>query len=551
MRQGIQAVGLSVVGVVVLAGLSGCTAAPTLDSYLSQEVSWSSCDAELLSPAEMQGEVFTAALDAGEVSCAHVRVPATYAGESTGAEFDLQLMRVGSADADMGTVFINPGGPGGSGVEQVQYSEFPAELLDHYSFIGFDPRGVNFSPFSDGREIRCDDEADLVTYFTGEVSPSTVAEYEENVVMSNEVITACEEANPLWWTLSTANVVQDLEVLRSVVTGDAPLNFIGSSYGTTIAGAYATEFPEHVGKVVLDSPTTVDDDLIASAAEDAAGNEAKLRLYLQGYADYAGISFDEAFARLMEMKQLADEDQLIGFAGIEPNPEYETAMVSSEALFLHGIQSLNYYPEADALEAFNIAMDNLISDRWNATFEWIALDMDGYDADGLEGGTLEDKTIIRSNEYEIMSIVNAMDYSPDELSAEDEDRLEAALVEAAPLWSQLTEDASGFEYDGEEEFLDWASFAREDDSIPDPPTTPVPRSNTSGKQLLIIGSLYESVTPYSFAQDTAELFKSPLITVETGVHAPAAGYNNACINDVLIRYFVSQENIQSVTCPEE
>jgi pimeloyl-ACP methyl ester carboxylesterase len=543
------ALGIASVGGIVLAGLTGCSAPVPLETYLSQEVSWSSCEEDVILDPDFQSDVFSSALDMGEVACATVNVPASYSGDASGKEFALQLMRVGSASADLGTVFINPGGPGGSGVEQVQSSEFPAELLAHYSFIGFDPRGVNFSTFTDGTEIRCDDQADLSSYFTGEGSPSTDAEYEENISLSNEFQAQCAQDNPLWWTLSTENVVQDLEILRSVVTGDEPLNFIGSSYGTTIAGMYVTEFPEYVGKIVLDSPTTVESDVVATAVAEATANEAKFRLYLQGYAAHAGVSFDDAFAKVLEMKKLADDDQLIGFAGIQPNEEYETAMVSSEPLFIYGIQALNYYPETDAVELFIQGMDDLVSDQWNATFEWLALDLDGYDADSLEGDSLGAKDIIRSNEYEVMSIVNTMDYSAPPLSDEEQERIDVEIADVAPLLTKLYADVPEFDYSGEEEYVDWLALALEDDSIPDPSTTRPDRTNTSGKQLLIVGSLHESVTPFAYAQATAELLTSPLISVDTGIHAPAAYYDNACVNEVLIRFFVKQEIISSMNCP--
>lgn len=549
MRFGLRSLGASVAASLCLLGFTGCTVPVSLETYLSQDVKWSPCEEKVILADDMQSAVFSKALDAGDVYCTTVNVPAAYIGAANGKEFALQLMRVGSASADMGTVFINPGGPGGSGVEQVQSSEFPAELLAHYSFIGFDPRGVNFSTFTDGTEIRCDDQADLSSYFTGEGSPSTDAEYEENVSLSNEFQTECAQENPLWWTLSTESVVQDLEILRSVVTGNEPLNFIGSSYGTTIAGMYVTEFPEHVGKIVLDSPTTVDSDPIATAVADMTANEAKLRLYLQGYADHAGMSVDEAFATVLEMKKLADDDQLIGFAGIQPNEEYESAMVSSEWVLIHGIEALNYYPEADAVEIFIQAMDDLVSDQWNGTFEWLALDLDGYDADSLEGDSLGAKEIIRSNEYEVMSIVNTMDYSAPPLSDEEQERFDLETADLAPLLTELYADVPEFDYSGEEEYVDWLTLALEDDSIPDPSTIRPDRTNTSGKQLLIVGSLHESVTPFAFAQATAELLSSPLISVDSGIHAPAAYYDNACVNEVLIRFFVKQEVISSMNCP--
>lgn len=551
---GIRTLGATTVSLLLM-GLCGCSVSDAprdLTSYLSQDISWAECDSEQILPSDYQSSVFADALEGGSVSCAEVMVPAVYSGGAA-EEFSLALMKVraNSAEPDLGTVFINPGGPGGSGVEQVQSSEFPAELLAHYSFIGFDPRGVNFSTFRDGTEIRCDDQADLSSYFTGEVSPSNDEEYEENVRLSNEFQTECAHENPLWWTLSTENVVQDLEILRSAVTGDEPLNFIGSSYGTTIAGMYVTEFPNHVGKIVLDSPTSVDSNSVESAVAEMSANEAKLRLYLQAYADHSGVSFDEAFSTLLEMKQLADNDQLIGYAGIQPNEEYESAMVSSEWLLLHGIEALNYFPENDAVEIFIQGMDDLVADRWNGTFEWLALELDGYDADSLEGHSLGAKDIIRSNEYEVMSIVNTMDYAASPLTEDEQQQIETETDAVAPLLTQLFTDTPAYEYSGDLEYEDWLSIAREKESIPDPPTTPPVRTNKSGKQLLVVGSVHESVTPFTFAQETSQLLNSPLISVDSGVHAPAAYYNNTCINEVLVRYFVKNEVIESLNCPSD
>jgi hypothetical protein len=73
-------------------------------------------------------------------------------------------------------------------------------------------------------------------------------------------------------------------------------------------------------------------------------------------------------------------------------------------------------------------------------------------------------------------------------------------------------------------------------------------SNTSGRQLLVIGSLFESVTPFTFAKDTAELLGAALISVDSDVHAPAAGYSNQCINDALVSYFLCSELLEDKDC---
>jgi hypothetical protein len=212
------------------------------------------------------------------------------------------------------------------------------------------------------------------------------------------------------------------------------------------------------------------------------------------------------------------------------------------------MQMLNYYPEADAQEIFNIGIDNATTYAWNGSFEWLAFTLDGYDADSLDGASLAEKNILRSNEYEIRVIVNTMDFSLPPLTEDEQREWNTRVQEVAPLTWELYSDDSGYEYIGPPKGLDWRVIALDDDAIPDPPSVPFVPSNPSGKQLLIIGSLFESVTPFSFAEDTAKLLGSPLITVESDRHAPAAGYGIDCLNDVLIRYFLSEDTIEAKTC---
>jgi pimeloyl-ACP methyl ester carboxylesterase len=516
-----------------------------LKTYLSQTADWAECDADLLN-TDIQSKIFKSA----EVACSSILVPATYVGNAATEDFSIQMMRIHVAkDSDfLGTIFINPGGPGGSGIEQVQYSDFPKSLLAHYDIIGFDPRGVGASDFSDGTEIKCNDELDYTTYFVGEDSPSNEEELRGGVKASDDYYQDCVTNNPLWWTLSTAHVVVDLEVMRYVVTGDKPLNYIGSSYGTTIAGMYVTKYPKQVGKIVLDSPTTVDEHPIDSALEDAKGMEAKLTTYLKGYAKHAKISFEKAWSTLLEMRQLADDNQLIGFAGIEVSSVDSTYLVSRENLLIHGIHALNYFPEDTAQKYFNQSMDDLVKYHWNGNFEWFALNMDGYDANSLEGKSLKDKDLVRDNSYEVMAIVNSMDYKPADWTTDEQKTYDKKYEQIAPMWRELNLDSSGYQYFGKSIGLDWGDFALDDPKIPDPPAEPVKRSNTSGKPLLVIGSINESVTPFQFAKDTAKLLKSPLISVKSSVHAPAASYNVTCLNNVIIKYFVTDEPIESQTC---
>ncbi|MEK9536366.1 MAG: alpha/beta fold hydrolase, partial [Aquiluna sp.] len=316
-----------VTGGVVLA--SGCQSAGVADfgaalgesdpaeisDYAAQELAWGECDPEWLMESTPGNNRF---------ECASLDVPALYDSSTVDvSDFRIAMMRLSPESGDsLGTIFINPGGPGVSGMDQLQWSPFPDEMVANFTIIGFDPRGVGQSDFADGSEIHCSDELDLASYFE-ESSPGSEAELDEVAAVIDEFYDDCSTRNPYWWTLSTDNVVKDLDIMREVVTPGEPLNFIGSSYGTTIAGRYVSLFPEMVGKIVFDSPTTVDTDRIESALEGLAADEEKLRIYVQGYADNQGLTFDEAWDDVMEVKQLADDDMLYGFAGVIPVPEYE------------------------------------------------------------------------------------------------------------------------------------------------------------------------------------------------------------------------------------
>ncbi len=152
----------------------------------------------------------------------------------------------------LGTLFVNPGGPGGSGVEFLRTAPEQAfTALAGFDIVSWDPRGVGASVPA----------ADCGTAAEGPVEfhrPDTV-DPKQLVADAEAFIDSCvDRSGEILAHLSSANSARDLDLLRQAV-GDERLNYIGVSYGSMIGAAYATLFPGRTGAIVLDSPIDVEE----------------------------------------------------------------------------------------------------------------------------------------------------------------------------------------------------------------------------------------------------------------------------------------------------
>ena len=519
----------------------------------SSRISWGSCpdDYFVLNPPE--------SFDRSRVDCATIDVPAVYGGESGLPDFRLAMMRVrATGDAKkLGTLFVNPGGPGGSGIETIQYQQFPIAIYDSYDIVGFDPRGVLHSQPVSGEPIRCSDELDFAGYWTLELSPENDAQMEQFQRYEREYQSDCEGHNPAWWTLGTSNVVRDLELMREQVTGEADLNFLGSSYGTTIAAEYIRAFPDRIGHIVLDSPTSNVPETPASIVAQARSiNEHLLRL-VDGYADAKGLTRASVVGLLLQIREWGDNDKLRGFAGLEPFPDGSYARLSNEYMFHHGLFALTYQDTEQVQSSFNQAIDDLLAHKWNGFFEQLALSMDGYDVEQMILGYQDQEPYdphgyTRSNLFEINQMVNGIDRDlRNTRTRAQQAALNRKLKAAAPLFWSLTNDSSNFTYYDEHGGNEWSWAAFSDPDIPDPPNRIAPPTNLSGEPVLVIGSRDESTTPYQYAVGTAQDLKSTLITWDGDEHAPLAGFQHTCLNQIFVAYLVeSRLPDEPVTCTD-
>lgn len=546
-------VGFATVAAYSLSQLDSPTTPRENSSDGSSRISWGSCpdDYFVLNPPE--------SFDRSRVDCATIDVPAVYGGESGLPDFRLAMMRVrATGDAKkLGTLFVNPGGPGGSGIETIQYQPFPQAIYDSYDIVGFDPRGVLHSQPVSGEPIRCSDELDFAGYWTLELSPENDAQMEEFQSWEREYQSDCELRNPAWWTLGTSNVVRDLELMREQVTGEADLNFLGSSYGTTIAAEYIKAFPDRIGHIVLDSPTNNLPETPASIVVQARSiNEHLLRL-VDGYADAKGLTRASVVGLLLQIREWGDNDKLRGFAGLEPFPDGSYARLSNEYMFHHGLFALTYQDTEQVQSSFNQAIDDLLAYKWNGFFEQQALSMDGYDTEQMiqryqDQEPYDPHGYVRSNLFEINQMVNGIDRDlRNTRTRAQQAALNRKLKAAAPLFWSLTNGSSNFTYYDEHGGNEWSWAAFGDPDIPDPPNRTTPRTNLSGEPVLVIGSRDESTTPYRYAVRAAQDLNSMLITWDGDEHGPLAYFEHACLNEIFVAYLVEDRlPDEPVTCTD-
>jgi pimeloyl-ACP methyl ester carboxylesterase len=223
--------------------------------------------------------------------CADVRVPSDYNNTSAGY-LNVSLLRLSATDPKdrIGSLLVNPGGPGGSGVEFVREAAdaglIPTRLRKRFDIVGFDPRGVNAST-----EIRCIDNLDPQALL--DPSPDDATELEELVDAARDYAAECAKRNDTTLPyLSTDAVVQDLDVIRQAV-GDEKLTYLGFSYGTLIGSLYADRFPERVRAMVLDGAMDPSMDLEQFRAGQAIGFEKALTAFLDDCAAQTTCAFHE------------------------------------------------------------------------------------------------------------------------------------------------------------------------------------------------------------------------------------------------------------------
>jgi pimeloyl-ACP methyl ester carboxylesterase len=222
--------------------------------------------------------------------CATVPAPLDY-DDPDGEQIGIAVIRLPAGDPDqrIGSLLLNPGGPGGSGFEfaRAVAKSLPVDVRARFDIVGFDPRGTNLST-----PLRCFDTFEqaiealpLIAY------PDTPDEERDWRVGDDKLAAACAgHGGAIRDHMSSADVARDMDLLRGAF-GDRKLNYLGFSYGSVLGQNYANLFPSRVRAFVIDA---VVDPVAWSTGHEGESRTTPVGTRI-GSADGSGRTLDEFF----------------------------------------------------------------------------------------------------------------------------------------------------------------------------------------------------------------------------------------------------------------
>ena len=460
----------------------GATAAPGdgLTRFYGQRLAWANCG--------------------GGFQCATLRVPLDYAHPQR-AQIGIAVVRHPAGDAAhrLGSLILNPGGPGGSGVDYARAATdvVSAPVLATYDIVGFDPRGVARSA-----PVSCVDDRQMDTFVAGDPDPQTAAEQDQVVAEAKLFDAGCQaRSGSLLPHVSTRDAARDMDVLRQAL-GDQRLNYMGKSYGTYLGAIYAELFPTRVGRMVLDGALDPSVGAQQQGRDQAAGFELELRSFLADCAKLGAgcptgadpVAGEQRIARL--------------FTAVRTKP-------------LPGVGGRQL---TEALAQTGIIAALYSTDTWGLLRQALTL---AFAGDGRGLMVLSDAYTDRgpdgryhSNEVAANIAVSCLD-QPQVRSVADVQALLPSYREASPLFGAA---------------LAWSDLPCAYWPVP-PEGKPHAVHAPGAAPILVVGTIRDPATPYRWAQGLAAQLSAALLTYEGDGHT-AYRRGSDCVDSAVDAYLL-------------
>lgn len=451
----------------------------TLSGYYAQEIDWKSCRQDF--------------------QCAILAVPIDYTKLSTGT-FEIALIKYEARTSKkLGSLIVNPGGPGGSGVDYAYAAEyiFSPAILDRYDIVGFDPRGVSRSA-----PIRCLTDKELDANNNSDSKPDNEAEFQQILHDTKKYVEKCKDKNKYLTSYSTANVARDLDILREAL-GDKQLNYMGKSYGTYLGTLYAYFFPDKVGRVVLDGAVDPSISNFQQSFTQAVGFD-------QAFTSFAADCVERKNCTLPKDKDaaIAEMQKLFNQAAQKRFPtKKKSGRLLSERMMVLGTASAMYDSQTGWPQLRRAIAE--AQKGYGDTFLKLADEYTGRQNDGS----------YPNNEFDSGAVIDCLDFNePRSVQQIRDDAKEFATK--APLFGPY------LAY-GE---VTCAFFNKESEIVIELITTANP--------VIIIGTTGDPATPYQWAQGLQKLLASPSLITRSGEGHTGQGQGSDCVDNLVNKYYL-------------
>ncbi len=453
-----------------------------LAKFYDQELTWKKCG--------------------GNLDCTRLTVPLDYADPS-GETVSIAVLRVRASQRDkrVGQLVVNPGGPGGSGIQYAAAGALQfGKLARRYDIVGFDPRGVGQS-----EGLTCVGTKDLDQLVAFDPDPDNDAERDEMDTLVKRFGDGClAKSGDLARHMSTDEVARDLDVLRQALK-EAKLDYMGASYGTLIGATYANLFPTHVGRMVLDGaldPSLSNEEL---SLQQAHGFEVALRSYVKDCVNrgncFLGDTVDAGVRRIQKF-----------LAAVEARPlPTDTDRELTEGLATLGVW-MPLYVES-YWGQLSSGLKQAFDDGRGSRLLSLA---DLYTSRGSEGYT--------DNSMNALYAVNCLDHS-DSIPTDDVPSHFAEFEKASPTFGKA------FAY-----------------SLSTCSSWPVKSGKVTkamaaagAPPIVVLGTTRDPATPVEWARALASQLDSGVYVERDGDGHTAYNQGNECIDTTVVRYLVDDK----------
>ena len=438
----------------------------------------------------------------GRNQCTEVLVPLDY-DNPTGETVELAVLRSPSTGPrPQGSLVVNPGGPGGSGVDFAAAASSIAspEVRSAFSIVGFDPRGVGLSD-----PLECLTDAETDALMSADPSPDTPSEVGALEQYSAALGEGCvRDDAALAAHVDSATVARDMDVIRAAL--DEPtLNYFGFSYGTLLGALYAEAFPSKVGRFVLDGG--IDPSLTNTqiAQGQAMGFEVALDRFIADCVQLGDcpLGDDVEAAR-------ATLEQLLAEIDSAPLPTGDPQRPLTQGLAITGIVFPLYQPKF-GWPLLRVNLRRALLGDGGGLLE-SADQYAGRNADGS----------YRDNGLDALNAVNCLD-GPDRPDTQATAALAAQWASTAPVFGPL---------------LAYGNLVCHFWPIA-PAGNPSAVSAQGAPPILVVGTEFDPATPYQWSRALADQLSSGVLVSWRGADGHTAYRNgSACVDQAVDSFLI-------------